>query len=133
MTLEAHSGIVGISISTPRVPTTTKVAPSQTKPFIERLVVEGVRVVAVTDHNGMELDRIRQLQELGAEKVTVLPGIELRSDQGGHPIHYICMFPEDCKLDHVWTTLQGRLGLTPEAIRNKGGDDKVYVPLEDFW
>jgi len=68
---------------------------------------------------------------LVGDKLTVLPGIELRSDQGGDPIHYICIFPEDCNLEHVWTTLQGKLNLTAEAIAQRGGQDHIYVPLEE--
>jgi hypothetical protein len=99
--------------------------------IVERLRDEGVRVVAITDHHVIDVDRIRKLQELGGDDLTVLPGMELRSDHGGKPINYICIFPEDCDLDHVWTTFQGKLGLTSEALRQKGGDDKVYVPIED--
>ncbi|MFZ0943432.1 MAG: hypothetical protein WB930_12605 [Syntrophobacteraceae bacterium] len=100
------------------------------KRLVDTLIANYVRVVAVTDHHNIDVARIREMQKLGADKLTVLPGIELRSDQGGDPIHYICIFPEDCDLDHVWTTLQGSLGLTPVAIREKGGDDSIYVPLE---
>ena len=99
--------------------------------IVDRLLAEGVRVVAVTDHHTIDVARIRELQRLGGERLTVLPGIELRGDHGGEPINYICIFPENCDLDHVWTTLQGSLGLTPAAIRNKGGDQKIYVPIED--
>ena len=95
------------------------------------LVNEGVRVVAITDHHTIDVARIRNLQRLGGGSLTVLPGIELRGDHGGKPINYICIFPEDCDLDHVWTTLQGRLGLTPKDISDKGGDAKVYVPIEN--
>lgn len=99
--------------------------------IVERLVAEGIHIVAITDHHTIDVGRIRNLQQIAGEKLTVLPGIELRSDQGGEPIHYICIFSEDCDLDHVWTTLQGSLGLTPAAVREKGGDEKVYVPIED--
>jgi len=99
--------------------------------IVDRLLTEGVRVVAVTDHHTMDVARIRELQRLGGQRLTVLPGIELRGDHGGDPINYICIFPEDCDLDHVWTTLQGSLGLTPAAIRAKGGDQKIYVPIEN--
>lgn len=98
--------------------------------IVDMLVTNGIRVVAVTDHHTIDVARIQKLQQLGGEKLTVLPGIELRSDQGGTPIHYICIFPEDCDLNHVWTTLQGSLGLTAVAIRDKGGDNTVYVPME---
>ncbi|PKN68577.1 MAG: hypothetical protein CVU54_14015 [Deltaproteobacteria bacterium HGW-Deltaproteobacteria-12] len=98
--------------------------------IVEILLKNNVRVVAITDHHNIDIERIRELQALGKGRITVLPGIELRSDQGGAPIHYICIFPEDCDLNHVWTTLQGSLGLTTQAISTKGGDLCVYVPLE---
>jgi ABC-type lipoprotein export system ATPase subunit len=97
--------------------------------IVDGLVEKGIRVVAITDHHRIDVARIRELQLLGQNKLMVLPGIELRDDHGGTPIHYICIFPEDCDLDHVWTTIQGALGLTTAAIRDKGGDDKVYVPI----
>lgn len=98
--------------------------------IVDTLLSEGIRVVAVTDHHTIDIPRIRELQKLGGRKLTVLPGIEFRSDQGGKPIHYISIFPEDCDLEHVWTTLQGSLGLTGAAIHEKGGKDNVYVPIE---
>lgn len=99
--------------------------------IVERLVNEGVRVVAVTDHHVMDVSRIRRLQELGKDKLTVLPGIELRSELGSKPIHYICIFPEDSAIDDVWTKLQGGLRLTATDIQAKGGDEKVYVTIKD--
>jgi hypothetical protein len=79
----------------------------------------------------MDVPRIRALQSIAGDRLTVLPAIELRSELGAKPIHYICIFPEDCDLDHVWATFQGSLGLTPTAIREKGGDQVVYVPIKD--
>ena len=98
--------------------------------LVDKLIASGIRVIAITDHHVMDVARIQELQHLGGAKLTVLPGIELRSDQGGHPIHYICIFQEDCDLNHVWTTLQGSLGLTTKGVKDKGGDDQVYVPIE---
>ncbi|MBE2233091.1 MAG: PHP domain-containing protein [Anaerolinea sp.] len=98
--------------------------------IVDRLIQEDVRVVAITDHHKMDVERIRALQQLGGDRLTVLPGIELRDDHGGEPVHYICIFSEDSDLDHVWTTMQGGLGLTEKSISDKGGDDKVYVPIE---
>ena len=48
--------------------------------IVDALTTEGVRVVAITDHHTMDINRIRDLQTLGDGKLTVLPGIELRSD-----------------------------------------------------
>ncbi len=99
--------------------------------LVDCLVRAEIRVVAITDHHRIDVVRVNELQALSADQLTILPGIELRDDHGGKPIHYICIFPEDCDLHHVWTTLQGRLGLTPRGIEEKGGDEKVYVPIEE--
>lgn len=99
--------------------------------IVDSLIEAGIRAVAITDHHVIDVARIRDLQRIGDGRLTVLAGIELRSDQGGDPIHYICIFSEGCDLDHVWTTFQGSLGLTPAAIKEKGGEQKVYVPIED--
>ena len=80
--------------------------------IIDRLINEGIQVVAITDHHKIDVQRIKELQKLGRDRITILPGMELRGDHGGKPINYICIFSEDCDLDHVWTILQGKLGLT---------------------
>lgn len=97
--------------------------------IVKCLVENLVRVVAITDHHKIDVTRLRNLQQLAGDQLTVLPGIELRDEHGGKPIHYICIFPEDCDLDHVWITLQGSLGLTTVAISDKGGDKEIYVPI----
>lgn len=99
--------------------------------MVDRLIAERVKVVAITDHHKIDIERVQELQRIACDRLTVLPAIELRDDHGGKPINYICIFPEDCDLTHVWTTLQGSLGLTQTAIRDKGGDEKVYVPIEN--
>jgi predicted metal-dependent phosphoesterase TrpH len=104
---------------------------SSDEQIVDSLLGSGIAAIAITDHHVVDVQRIRNLQAIGDGRLTVFPGIEFRSDQGGEPIHYIAIFPEDCDLEHVWTTLQGRLGLTPTAIKEKGGDNAVYVPIED--
>ena len=52
--------------------------------IVDRLVVEGIRVVAITDHHRIDVDRIRELHRLGSGQLTVLPGMELRGDHGGN-------------------------------------------------
>ncbi|MGH7827883.1 MAG: TrlF family AAA-like ATPase [Candidatus Binatia bacterium] len=98
--------------------------------IVDQLVGVGVRVVAITDHHIIDVARIREMQGLANGRLTILPGMELRDDHGSKPVNYICIFPEDCDLDHVWTTLQGSLELTAKAIQEKGGNEKVYVPIE---
>lgn len=99
--------------------------------IVAAIKTAGIRVVAVTDHHVIDVARLKRLQLLAADSITFLPGIELRDDHGDKPVHYISIFPEDCDLEHVWTTLQGKLGLTAASVAAKGGDQKVYVPIED--
>jgi hypothetical protein len=99
--------------------------------IVDRLLAEGIRVVAITDHHTIDVTRIRALQAVAQDRLTILPGVELRSELGGKPIHYICVFPEDSDLDHIWTHLEGGLGLTPADIAAKGGNDRIWVPIKD--
>lgn len=99
--------------------------------LIEGLRKAGISVVAITDHHVMDVARIKQLQTIGKEDLTVLPGIEFRSELGGkEKVHLIGIFSEDANLDDLWTKLSGKLELTPEDIQKKGGDDAVYVDFK---
>lgn len=74
--------------------------------IVDGLVAAGIIVVAITDHHTMDVPRIQELQALGADKVTVLPGIEFRSELGGQEtVHFIGIFPEDANLIDLWTKL----------------------------
>ena len=99
--------------------------------IVERLITAGVRVVAITDHHYIDVNRITKLRKLSNENLTILPGIELRSELGDKPIHYIGIFSESADIEHLWDTIRGALGLTSEDIRKKGGDDRVYVPIAE--
>ncbi len=99
--------------------------------IIEGLITAEVRVAAITDHHYMDVLRITELRKLNNENLTILPGIELRSELGGKPIHYVGIFSELANIEHLWDTIRGALGLTPEGIRGKGGDDRVYVRISE--
>jgi hypothetical protein len=97
------------------------------KQIVEGLVEAQIAAVAITDHHVIDASRIRSLQKLGAGQVTVFPGIELRSELGGHEsVHLIGIFSEDADPSHLWTKLQGPLNLTPAEVGSRG-DDRVYV------
>ena len=86
--------------------------------------------MAVTDHHVIDIQRIRSLQSLGAERLTVFPGIELRSElEGEETVHLIGIFSETADPEHIWTKLQGQLELTAAEVQ-KRGDDRVYVRFE---
>ncbi|MFC1846948.1 TrlF family AAA-like ATPase [Chloroflexota bacterium] len=99
--------------------------------LVKGLVDSGIRVVAVTDHHKMDIKRIRDMQSIAGDSLTIFPGIELRDDHGGHHyIHYIGIFAEDCDLEHVWSTLKGTLRLTNKGVSEKGGNECIYIPIE---
>lgn len=100
--------------------------------IINGLTKAGIAVVAITDHHTMDVARIQNLQTLAKDKITVLPGIEFRSELGGkETVHFIGIFPEDANLADLWTKLSGKLELTAEDIKKKGGDEKIYVPFTE--
>ncbi len=95
------------------------------------LIDAGVKVVGITDHHFIDVKRIKNIRKLSKGKFCVIPGIELRSELGDKPIHYIGLFSESMDLDHIWDTLKGALKLTPEGIKARGGNESVYVPISD--
>lgn len=98
--------------------------------IIEVLINADVNVVGITDHHYIDVERIKNIRKLSNGKLCVIPGIELRSELGDKPIHYIGLFSEIVDLDHIWDTLKGALELTKGGIKEKGGDDRVYVPIK---
>jgi len=100
--------------------------------IIEGLLKTGVDVVAITDHHFIDVQRIKNLQRLAGDSLSVLPGIEFRTDLGGkEKVHLIGIFPENCNLEDLWTKISGKLNLTPEDIKKNGGDEKIYVVFRD--
>ena len=102
------------------------------KQIVEALVAAGIEVVAITDHHTIDVPRIQELQQLGGDILTVLPGIEFRSELGGsETVHYIGIFPEDANVADLWTKLSGKLEITAADAQRKGGDGKIYVPFTE--
>ena len=67
--------------------------------IIDKLVENDISAIAITDHHHIDVQRIKDLQKLGQDKITVLPGIEFCSELGGsESIHFIGIFPENCDL-----------------------------------
>jgi energy-coupling factor transporter ATP-binding protein EcfA2 len=98
--------------------------------IVERLVAEGVAVVAVVDHHVIDIDRILSMRQAANGRLVIFPAIELRSELGGGEcVHYVGIFSEQANVTEIWTKVQGRLDLTGTDIQDKGGDDRVYVPF----
>jgi len=95
--------------------------------LVNALRSANVALVAVTDHHVMDVPLIRSMQEIGQGVLTVLPGIEFRSELGGSEnVHYIGIFPENCDIDKIWMSLQVKLDISPSEVAKKT-DEKIYV------
>lgn len=98
--------------------------------IVSRLESAGIVAVAITDHHLIDAPRICALQSISKDRITVFPGIELRSELGGkESVHLIGIFPDGADPEYLWTKIQGQLGLTAPEVQQKG-DDRVYVHFE---
>jgi ABC-type cobalamin/Fe3+-siderophores transport system ATPase subunit len=98
--------------------------------IIDGLKSNNISVVAITDHHVIDVERIRDLQAIGGDEITILPGIEFCSELGGsESIHFIGIFPEKSDIESIWTTIQGTVGLTKQDIESKGGFDNIQCDL----
>lgn len=97
--------------------------------IVDCLIAKGIRLVAVTDHHRIDVARIKELQKLGANRLTVLPGIEFRSELGGsQSVHFIGIFSETADVADLWTKLAGKLEITEAEVARRG-DEKIYCPF----
>ena len=100
--------------------------------IIETLIENEIEVVAITDHHKLDVGRIKELQKLAIDKLTILPGIEFRSELGGREsIHFIGIFSEKADLNNIWIKIQSGCEITDSDIARQGGHEKVYCDFED--
>lgn len=99
--------------------------------IIDGLISNNVSVVAITDHHVIDVPRIKELQRLAGAHLTILPGIELRSELGGsESVHFIGIFPENANIEEIWLDLQSGCDLKQSRIIAEG-DDRIYCDLKD--
>lgn len=99
--------------------------------IIDVLKANDIKGVAITDHNTIDIERIKALRELAGNDITILPGIELRSELGGsESVHFICIFPENISLSTLQTKFLGKVNLTDEDIE-KETHEKIYRDLSE--
>lgn len=100
--------------------------------IIDELTNKNISVVAITDHHIIDTRRIKDLQKLAANKVTILPAIEFRSELGGSDsIHFIGIFSENCDIEDIWIKIQSGCRITKADIANAGGDQNIHCDLKE--
>jgi histidinol phosphatase-like PHP family hydrolase len=102
--------------------------------IISTLVENDIEVVAITDHHVIDVERIKELSRLAADKgITVLPGIEFLSGAGGsNYIHFIAIFSEDLSgLDHTWDQIKNRTEIAKIYGETKKNPNEIYCNLNE--
>ena len=100
--------------------------------IIDVLVSNKIEAIVITDHHTIDTARIKQLQSLGAGKVTILPGIEFRAELGGsESVHFIAIFSETSDIDDIWIKVQSKCEITPADIQKRGGDALIHCDLKE--
>lgn len=100
--------------------------------IIENLIKDEISVVAITDHHIIDIERIKELQDLSKEQdITILPGIEFLSEtRGKEPIHFIGIFPEHANLEHIWGQISNKTEIS--GILGEGKKvNEVYCNLSE--
>lgn len=99
--------------------------------IIDTLIENEVKIVAITDHFCIDIERINELQKIGNDRITVFPGIEVRTELGGKDqIHLTAVFSDKSKLVDIEKKIIGTLKMTPSDIESRGGFEKFYVNYE---
>ena len=102
------------------------------KEIVDELKSKNISVIAITDHHVIDVARIKDLQSIAGDDITILPGIEFCSELGGsESIHFIGIFPENSDIESIWTIIQGTAELTKQDIEAKGGYENVQCDLID--
>ncbi|WP_421948081.1 TrlF family AAA-like ATPase [Phaeodactylibacter xiamenensis] len=97
--------------------------------IVDSLLSQGVRVIGITDHHLIDVKRIKELQNIAADRLTVLPGIEFLADlRGKDPIHFIGLFSESCDLQFIWEQIKNRTSISKIYGEGKK-ENEVYCDL----
>lgn len=100
--------------------------------IIDKILEFNISAFSVTDHHLIDIQRIKELQQLGQEKnINVLPGIEFLSDaRGSDPIHFIGIFAEDSNIEYIWGQIENNTNI--RDIKGKGKKpNEVYCDLDE--
>lgn len=102
------------------------------KDIINALTEKNVSVVAITDHNNIDVERIEELRTLADNKIIILPGIEVRTGAGtGENIHIIGIFSEKIIKAELEKIQRAFLAAGIDEQRSRGKrEDEIYLNLD---
>ena len=103
--------------------------------IIDEAVNKGISVIALTDHHTVSnIDVIKQYGQ--SKNVTVISGIEFRTEYGAKSVHMIGLFPEKCgtmplNQKSLEELILNKLGLSRTEIIAKGKEGKPTTNDDD--
>ena len=105
--------------------------------IVDEVIRCGINLFSVTDHNCIDnISVLRQIvdskKEQGIE-IEFLPGIEIRTDKGGHAIHVLVIFPEHITEEVLRDKFLPKLNLTRTDIINKGRADNPNLSGDEAY
>ena len=91
--------------------------------IIDEAVSKGISVIALTDHHTVK--NVDEAIRIGKENgITVLKGVEFRTEYGSSSVHMIGLFPETIDSQSIFQNILCPLGLSEANIIAKGkGND----------
>lgn len=101
------------------------------KDIVRILKENGVGAVAVTDHNIIDVNRIKNLNNVAGDDLVFFPGIELCTDsRGDDPIHITAIFSEQSDMSYIWKELEVKLNLAKQIQEGKKNNE-LYCRLPE--
>ena len=90
----------------------------------------GIQAVAITDHFLIDSKRIENIKKLAKGKITVFPGVELRTDKGGTNIHVILIFDENTSLKQLEEDFNAIM--IRQKAKSSTNNETIYWDYEDI-
>lgn len=78
---------------------------ASTELLVDTLIENEVKLVAVTDHHVISTEIISGMRRYANNRLTILPGVELRSDLGDN-VHFVLIFSEEKDLQQLSIDIQ---------------------------
>lgn len=105
--------------------------------LVDEVIKCGINLFSVTDHNCIDnISTIRQFVDLKKKQgieIEFLPGIEIRTDKGGHAIHVLVIFPEHITKEVLRDKFLPDLTLTRTDIINKGRENNPSLSEDEAY
>src|SRR3990167_9952811 len=97
--------------------------------IVKKAIAENISIITITDHHTVKgIDEI--VKTAKGKNITILPGVELRTDKGNKGIHIIGIFDTIVTSKTIYDKLLCQLNLSDGDVKKKGDKD-IYCNFED--